>query len=57
MKAEKKYIVNKNRTKLEEVLPLTTPYSMFVDVCNACNFKCKSVRFKPVIVSCILKNR
>lgn len=41
MKAEKKYIVNKNRTKLEEVLPLTTPYSMFVDVCNACNFKCK----------------
>lgn len=41
MKAEKKYIVNKERVKLEEVLPLETPYSLFIDICNACNFKCK----------------
>lgn len=33
-------IVNERREKLEEVLPLTTPYSVFIDVCNACNFKC-----------------
>ena len=55
MKAEKKYIVNKNRTKLEEVLPLTTPCLwMYVMLAT---LSVNSVRFKPVIVSCILKNR
>lgn len=41
MKAKFSNIVNKNRHELYEVLPLETPYSLFVDVCNACNFKCK----------------
>ena len=30
-----------NRTKLEEVIPLTTPFIVFVDPSDACNFKCK----------------
>lgn len=41
MNAKFSNIVNQNRHELQEVLPLETPYSMFVDVCNACNFKCK----------------
>lgn len=41
MKAKKENIVNKNRHELYQVVPLETPYSLFVDICNACNFKCK----------------
>lgn len=41
MKAKIENIVNKNRHELHTVLPLETPYSLFIDVCNACNFKCK----------------
>lgn len=29
-----------NRTKLETVLPLTTPFVIFIDPSDACNFKC-----------------
>lgn len=41
MKARISNIVNKERHELYTVLPLETPYSLFVDVCNACNFKCR----------------
>lgn len=41
MNAKFENIVNKNRKKLEEVLPLETPYSLCIDICNCCNFKCK----------------
>lgn len=41
MKAKQENIVNNNRHNLVDVIPLRTPYSMFIDVCNACNFKCK----------------
>ena len=41
MKAKVSNIVNTNRHELYTVLPLKTPYSLVVDVCNACNFKCK----------------
>lgn len=41
MKAKISNIVNAERHELYTVLPLKTPYSLFVDVCNACNFKCK----------------
>ncbi len=30
-----------DRTKLEEVIPLDTPFSVFVDPSDYCNFKCK----------------
>lgn len=30
-----------NRTKLEEVIPLSTPMVIFVDPSSACNFQCK----------------
>lgn len=36
-----KTLVNAQRNSLESVLPLQTPYSVFIDVCNACNFRCK----------------
>lgn len=41
MKAERNSIVNTNRVALQTVLPLETPFSLFIDVCNACNFKCR----------------
>lgn len=41
MKAKKENIINRNRNKLGEVLPLKTPYSLFIDPCNFCNFRCK----------------
>lgn len=41
MKAKQENIVNNDRHNLVDVIPLRTPYSMFIDVCNACNFKCK----------------
>lgn len=31
----------KNRTKLEEVIPLHTPFVVFLDPSDACNFKCR----------------
>jgi MoaA/NifB/PqqE/SkfB family radical SAM enzyme len=34
-------VENKVRNNLGEVLPLDTPYSLFIDVCNICNFKCR----------------
>lgn len=41
MSAERKNLVNEKRHKLEEVLPLKTPYSMCIDPCNLCNFRCE----------------
>lgn len=38
--AEVKTIINKDRNKLEEVIPLDTPYSIYIDPSNLCNFKC-----------------
>lgn len=40
--SEKDYksIVNKKRENLGEVLPIATPYTVFIDPCNVCNFKC-----------------
>ena len=40
MRAEKKNLINRNRQKLEDVLPLQTPYSLYIDPCNLCNFRC-----------------
>ena len=42
MKAEiKPRIELENRTKLEEVIPLATPFVLFVDPSDICNFHCK----------------
>ena len=41
MTAEYKNIVCTNRNKLEEVIPLDTPYSLAIDPSNVCNFKCE----------------
>ncbi|NLD36594.1 MAG: radical SAM protein [Desulfatiglans sp.] len=42
MSAEIKPRINLDkRTKLEEVIPLKTPFVIFVDPSDACNFKCK----------------
>lgn len=41
MNAKKQNLVNKNRHRLEEVLPLRTPYSLVIDPCNLCNFRCR----------------
>ena len=41
MKAKFSTRVNATRNKLSDVLPLQVPFSMFIDVSNACNFKCK----------------
>jgi radical SAM protein with 4Fe4S-binding SPASM domain len=42
MKAEvKPRIELENRTKLEEVIPLDTPFLIFLDPSDLCNFKCK----------------
>lgn len=40
MKAINKNLICENRNKLEEVIPLSTPFSLFIDVCNLCNFRC-----------------
>lgn len=41
MKAALKPRINlENRTPLQEVIPLTTPFVLFVDPVNTCNFKC-----------------
>jgi MoaA/NifB/PqqE/SkfB family radical SAM enzyme len=42
MKAKiKPRIELENRTKLEEVIPLATPFTVFVDPADICNFQCK----------------
>lgn len=42
MKAQiKPRIELENRTKLEEVIPLSTPFLVFVDPSDLCNFQCK----------------
>ncbi|HOP41550.1 MAG TPA: radical SAM/SPASM domain-containing protein [Geobacteraceae bacterium] len=42
MKAQIKPRINREgRTPLEEVIPLSTPFVLFVDPSSACNFKCK----------------
>ena len=33
-------IFNTPKTKLEDHLPLDTPYSVHIDICSICNFKC-----------------
>lgn len=40
MKAKKQNLVNQDRHNLGEVLPLGTPYTLFIDPCNLCNFRC-----------------
>lgn len=42
MKAQIKPRINlENRTRLEEVIPLSTPMIVFVDPASTCNFKCR----------------
>ncbi|WP_295749326.1 radical SAM/SPASM domain-containing protein [uncultured Oscillibacter sp.] len=41
MIAKRENLVCQERHKLEDVLPLKTPYSINIDPCNICNFKCK----------------
>ena len=42
MKAKIKPRINlEGRTKLETVIPLSTPFVLFVDPSSACNFRCK----------------
>lgn len=41
MSATRENLVCQKRHKLEEVLPLGVPYSINIDPCNICNFKCK----------------
>lgn len=40
MKAINDNIVAKHRVRLEEVIPLETPFSLAIDPSNLCNFKC-----------------
>lgn len=60
MNAKYQNLVNHNRNKLEEVIPLSTPYSIAIDPSNLCNFKCnfcaiqtsnKFVKYKKQIMS------
>ncbi len=41
MNAKNENIINAERHKLEEVLPIKSPYSLMLDPCNLCNFKCE----------------
>ena len=41
-----------NRTPLETVIPLSTPFVVFVDPSDACNFKC---RFCPTSDRALMK--
>ena len=43
----------KNRTQLEKVIPLDTPFTVFVDPSDACNFKC---RFCPTSDRTLMKS-
>ena len=40
MEAKEGNIVAKERQRLDKVLPLRTPYTIAIDPCNLCNFKC-----------------
>lgn len=40
MNAKRESLVCQKRHKLEEVLPLKTPYAINIDPCNLCNFRC-----------------
>lgn len=33
--------INKERTPLQDVIPLNTPFVIFIDPCDTCNFKCR----------------
>ncbi len=33
-------IHHQKKQKLEDVIPLKTPFSVHIDVCSLCNFKC-----------------
>lgn len=33
-------VFNSEKTQLENVIPLDTPYSVHIDICSICNFKC-----------------
>lgn len=41
MAAIRENLVNNNRQRLEEVIPLRTPFSLAIDPCNLCNFRCE----------------
>lgn len=41
MPAKRDNIISANRNRLEDVIPLDTPYTLAIDPCNLCNFKCK----------------
>lgn len=41
MSALKQNIVNKERSVLQNVIPLRTPFTVAIDPCNLCNFKCR----------------
>lgn len=41
MAALRENLINQNRTRLEEVIPLDMPFSISIDPCNLCNFKCE----------------
>lgn len=41
MKAKIDNLINKKRNKLQDVIPLSTPYSVMIEPSNLCNFKCK----------------
>lgn len=34
-------VFSSEKTRLEEVVPLDTPFSVHIDICSQCNFKCK----------------
>ena len=38
---ESKYLRAGNRAQLVDVVPLSSPYSIFIEPTNACNFRCK----------------
>lgn len=40
MRIQTKDLADKNRVPLWEVVPLDTPWTMYLDVTNRCNFKC-----------------
>ena len=54
MKAQIKPRIDlENRTRLEDVIPLRTPFVIFVDPADTCNFKCK---FCPTVDKELMKN-
>ncbi|MBO6179975.1 MAG: radical SAM protein [Selenomonadaceae bacterium] len=41
MKAKFENLISKKRHDLSEVIPLDTPYAVYIDVSSICNFRCK----------------